>query len=358
MRYNPHMTFPADIPLGVKMLAAFPETARGHRVARLAARLFFLLLMLSAWLPASAAGIGTATLVSGEVDLLRDGGVYSLAAGVDVFEGDIVKTTDEAHAQLEMADGSILAVGPASEVYLADYLLEDDQSVSKAAVNLLRGFLRFVTAKLRKNAHYEFNTHTVTLGIRGTEGVIEADSDSTSLQLEEGEVDVHELDDDGAPGEALRVHQGQFIQRARAQRTRMLDAAPAEFTSRLAPSLRGRPGRRLGQLARRGVNPQRLRNLDADDLRQLYKSNKRVRKNLEKRFRQRMQDPEFRERLKEKRREKREAVKERRHSPTADDQAIRAKKAAAEKRVRERRQIRQEQKRRVEQQRRRRKSTD
>jgi len=43
--------------------------------------LFFLLLILSAGLPVFAAGIGTATIVSGEVSLLRDDGIYSLATG-------------------------------------------------------------------------------------------------------------------------------------------------------------------------------------------------------------------------------------------------------------------------------------
>ena len=142
------------------------------------------------WSGATIAVVGVVTDVEGESSVIRDSGVFALVPGVDVDEGDLLQTGVDGRVQLEMEGGTLLVVGNASELYLTDYVLREDKSVDNAAVSLVKGWLRFVAAKVSATGRYEFNTPVASIGIRGTEGVIEANEESSSVLLEEGQIKV------------------------------------------------------------------------------------------------------------------------------------------------------------------------
>ena len=59
------------------------------------------------------------TLVEGPVALLRTAGRFALSEGVRVQAGDIVEVADKALAQIELADGARISLGPRSRFHVA-----------------------------------------------------------------------------------------------------------------------------------------------------------------------------------------------------------------------------------------------
>jgi hypothetical protein len=160
--------------------------------------------------------------------------------------------------QAEMSDGSILEVGATSEFYISEYRLRDDESVEVAAVSLLKRWLRFVAAKLQPSSRYEINTPVATIGIRGTEGVVSADTDTSSLLLNEGAVEFAELNQTGELGVAGLVKPGEFIRRDRGKRFEKHQAVLASFMGTMPGRFKARPKRYKSILLRRGVKPNSL----------------------------------------------------------------------------------------------------
>jgi len=90
-----------------------------------------------------------------------------LTAGDDLKIGETVVTDEHGLVQIKFSDETELVVGPNSQLLLEDYLLRNDGSVGKLAINALSGSFRFVTGQSNKD-DYSIKTPTGTIGIRGT----------------------------------------------------------------------------------------------------------------------------------------------------------------------------------------------
>jgi len=248
-------------------------------------------LLLAFWIllsvPAEAASVGVFTEISGDCRLLRGDRLLAAAEGVEVDEDDIVETASAASAQLEMNDGSVLKLGANSRVLLAEYHLDTDRNVVKAGIDVLTGWIRFAVAKLRRpDSRFGINTPTMTIGIRGTEGVIEASNERGALLLESGQVAVHAADAGSMP-----VRAGEFVQRARGSAFNRPQGVPDEFRRHLPGTLRSRVVRRTHQLSRRGVAAREIRRLQPADRERLLREHPFRRQQLDRRFRGRASGP-------------------------------------------------------------------
>ena len=87
--------------------------------------------------------------------------------GADIFIGDVVKTGPSGQVQIKFSDNTELVVGPRSSLTIEDYLLREDGSAGRLAVNTLAGTFRFVTGNAPKD-RYLIKTPTGTIGVRGT----------------------------------------------------------------------------------------------------------------------------------------------------------------------------------------------
>lgn len=228
--------------------------------------------------------VGVVTVSDGESHLIRGNGYFEIERGIDIDEGDVIQTKDGANVQVEMRDGSILEVGPASEFYINEYQLRDDDSVKAATVSLVKGWLRFVTARLRPSSHYEMNMSVATIGIRGTEGVLSTDGETSSLLLNHGEVEFAEVNEAGELGLTGPVKAGEFIRRDRGKRFSKHRAAPERFLVGMPGRFKKPPQRFKSRLQRRGVKPKMIRAVRHEDVARLFGSNPRVRKKLKDRF--------------------------------------------------------------------------
>jgi len=246
----------------------------------------------------AAAGIGVFTDVQGDTHIQRGEAYLAAAPGVDVEEDDIIETGNNAGAQLEMNDGSLLRLGAASRLLLADYKFDNGGNVVSAGLEVLSGWLRFAVTKLRSNENrYAISTPTMTIGIRGTEGVIEAGNARGGLLLEEGEVTVR-----AAEAGSIPVRAGEYIERAPGQPFARPGAAPSAFRARLPATLQPRMARRAHLLRQRGVPPQQIRHILREDRERYLRQHPHLRQKFEQRFRERTgNNPAFREKQKERR---------------------------------------------------------
>lgn len=124
--------------------------------------------------PAAAARLGTEQ-------------VRVLKVGADVFIGDIVQTGDRGQIQILFADNTQLVLGPNTTLKIDDYLLRNDGSAGKLAVDMLSGAFRFATGDSAKNL-YSISTPTGTIGVRGTEFDVDVANGISQMMVYEGSI--------------------------------------------------------------------------------------------------------------------------------------------------------------------------
>ena len=137
-------------------------------------------------LPAMAAS-GTALGVDPQAEADTAGTSRVLTVGADIFIGDKVNTGPEGQVQIKFSDRTELVVGPNSSLLIEDYLLREDQSAGKFAINALSGTFRFATGGAPKD-RYIINTPTGTIGVRGTAFDFNVDGEGTEVLLFHGAV--------------------------------------------------------------------------------------------------------------------------------------------------------------------------
>ena len=152
---------------------------------------FFVLVAVAAAGPStiglaqSAKKIGVANTVvrsvSGEIDRRRQ----LIAAGDQVFQGEIIRTEPRAATRIIFNDETSLAIGSKSVVTLDEFVYRPDASSSRIVFSTARGALRFITGKARSSA-YRINTPTATIGVRGTDFDVYIDRYKSTLVLLRG----------------------------------------------------------------------------------------------------------------------------------------------------------------------------
>ncbi len=246
---------------------------------------FFLLTLAVVFAPAHAGSVGVVAEVSGEAKLLRGFNHIEAAKGVEVEPADIIATGKDGTVQLSMEDGSTLRIGPNSRLALTDYKLDQDNSVVSAGVDLLAGWLRFAVSKLKKkDAAFNINAPVLTIGIRGTEGVIEAENEQGGLHLETGAVDVSGRDATGRMLPPVRVNAGEYVQRLQGQMFQKLARPPAAFHNRLPPIVQQKIVRRELALKERGVPPRVVRQITREEAKEFIRKHPHAEDRLKQRF--------------------------------------------------------------------------
>lgn len=113
--------------------------------------------------------------------------VRELTVGADIFLGDKVVTDAAGLVQIRFSDNTELVVGPNSALTIEDYLLRNDGSAGKLAVDALSGTFRFITGGAAKD-RYLITTPTGTVGVRGTAFDFTVTAERTTVLLYHGAV--------------------------------------------------------------------------------------------------------------------------------------------------------------------------
>ncbi|MBU4233270.1 MAG: FecR family protein [Desulfobacterales bacterium] len=141
-------------------------------------------------LSAHASVVGRFTLIKGKVDVLKGGKLPAIAAQVQdgVETGDVIRTKSGAKAQLSMVDASVITLAPESRLAIADYQYNPARGERRAVLRLFRGLVHTVVNRIIKTEEPDFlmETHTATIGVRGTDWYTLLGPNSTGVYLPRG----------------------------------------------------------------------------------------------------------------------------------------------------------------------------
>ncbi len=123
------------------------------------------------------ASIGIVKTVRGEAWLVAEGTQAAAAPGTRLTRGAIVRTGATGAIGMTLKDGTILALGPESELLLDDFQYAPASGALSLVIALVRGTLEFVSgaiARLRPEA-VSIQTPSATLGVRGTRFLVKVE---------------------------------------------------------------------------------------------------------------------------------------------------------------------------------------
>jgi hypothetical protein len=188
-----------------------------------------LLLSKPAVLAAQTVVVGTVEAVQAPAWRDRNGVAVPLAAGMELQNGDVLRTGSDARAYLMLAEGSRVKLGEAAQFKLHSNSLRPQWSFH-GALDLLAGAFRFTTGKLRKvhQRSVMIRVGTATIGIRGTDVWGRTDANADMVALLEGRIEI------ARAGQSTEMNQPMTYfdaPRGRAAEVKMLDP---EFLSTLA----------------------------------------------------------------------------------------------------------------------------
>ncbi|WP_286240846.1 FecR family protein [Neptuniibacter halophilus] len=119
---------------------------------------------------------GTFKVVNGSVSIERNGATQNAEVGDAVLEGDTVITAESSFAGITLRDNTRLTSGPGSTLVIDDFAFDTTTHKGRLSANLKRGKLAVISGKLAKSnpESVQFNTGSMTVGVRGTEFILEA----------------------------------------------------------------------------------------------------------------------------------------------------------------------------------------
>ena len=129
--------------------------------------------------PPAAEHAGILKSVRGKVQLLgADGNARTAQAGDPVAPIDRLQTDADSAASLVLRDGTTLVIGPSSRLDLKQFHFDSTTRDGGLLLSLLRGSMRMVTGLIGKTQPdaVRVETQTATIGIRGTDFIVQADA--------------------------------------------------------------------------------------------------------------------------------------------------------------------------------------
>jgi hypothetical protein len=142
---------------------------------------------------AAAAGteaVGAVAAVRGAVFVDAGGALQPLAASAPVHEGDAIVTHD-GKAKVALDDGTIISIAEHTRVRIERVeRVERRPPGGRARLALVSGALRLLVAKVAPAGNFEVETETAIAAVRGTDWLMEAGPEQTSVALLAGAVAV------------------------------------------------------------------------------------------------------------------------------------------------------------------------
>jgi hypothetical protein len=121
-------------------------------------------------------GIGQVETLQGTASAVRaDGTAVTLEIGDPVFQGDVIRTADNANIGITFKDESAFSLDENGEMVLDEMVYDPDSGEGSFSTSLTSGVFSFVSGQIAKANPdaMTLNTPVATIGIRGTQGVLE-----------------------------------------------------------------------------------------------------------------------------------------------------------------------------------------
>jgi hypothetical protein len=151
--------------------------------------------------------VGNAQIVQRQVQGDLSGSIRVVKPGDKVFRDEVIKTSTDSSAKLNLVDLSSLSVGPSSSVKLDEFVYRGSGNSGSIVINATKGAFRFVTGSADHKS-YEINTPTATIGVRGTVFDVLIRSGRTTAVLQKGAISVcRRLPGQKRTGECVQIDQ-------------------------------------------------------------------------------------------------------------------------------------------------------
>ncbi|MEP1472369.1 MAG: FecR domain-containing protein [Halieaceae bacterium] len=125
---------------------------------------------------------GTIKISRGDAAIERNGSTLPASVGSAVLVSDQIVTGEDGAVGITLRDNTRLTAGPNTTLDLNTFSFDTTTHAGAVDASVTRGSLSVISGKIAKaspNA-VRFNTPTVTLGVRGTEFIIEVDEQEGS----------------------------------------------------------------------------------------------------------------------------------------------------------------------------------
>jgi len=122
---------------------------------------------------------GTVKAVTGTASVEREGQVLPLRLGDKVFPGDKLVSGKDSRIAVTLRDDTLISTGANSQLALKDFTFNASTQEGSLFVSVLRGVTAMVPGLVaRANPRaMRVTTPTATVGIRGTEFIVEVDGE-------------------------------------------------------------------------------------------------------------------------------------------------------------------------------------
>lgn len=106
----------------------------------------------------------------------RAGARVALQPGAQVNSGDRIVTGADGYLGMTMRDDTLLTLGPRTDLSLENYRFDSKTHDGNFLLSLSKGVLSVVTGLIARRSQDEFvvKTRVSTMGVRGTEFIVEA----------------------------------------------------------------------------------------------------------------------------------------------------------------------------------------
>jgi hypothetical protein len=143
------------------------------------------LVLLAGTTPALSDPIGRVVEQTGKVFLVHEGQVTASKTGLPVADQDRVITSPDGKILIQFDDGSLCAIGPATEVLLADLA-----APRGGFIELVRGIVRLVLSPGARSTETGVRSRAAVASVRSTEFVVDATLDRAAVFVTKGSVQV------------------------------------------------------------------------------------------------------------------------------------------------------------------------
>jgi hypothetical protein len=258
--------------------------------------LSFALVLTFLPIPVAAPGIGSLTLMEGSTRVIRGPNVMKGVEGMRLRQGDILESSDTGFAQLEFTGGAVIALGPASRLYVLRH--SGDKAVAgkdSAELLLLSGWLKGESAATAGS--YEYETPTLAAKVTGGTILIHASGDGSDAFLESGSATIGEVREDGNVRQPVVAKAGQFFSRHAGKTTAIATRPNPAFIEAMPKSFRDTLPARLEHFAGKSVEPKADHPVSYADVENYLRMPSTWRRGMAERFQSRLSDRGFREQI-------------------------------------------------------------
>ncbi len=144
--------------------------------------LFLICLSLIAMASHSAEIAGTVKTVKGQAYIERAGKHIPVSVGSSLYPFDRLISGPSSSVGVTLSDSTMLTAGPNSTIELNQYAFDRNTRAGRMDTSVKRGTVAIVSGQIAKANPEQvvFRTPTVTLGVRGTEFIIDVDAETKS----------------------------------------------------------------------------------------------------------------------------------------------------------------------------------